>query len=97
MSRANASLVLCLIDQRAAEHLMGAPALAGGWVAVHPECRQAMDVAGLDGYLALLPSDWAEAVPLADGLRERAVAALAGAYAGPVANEFADRVRELPQ
>jgi hypothetical protein len=63
------TMTLCRISRRDAEHLMMAPKVAGGWVAVHPDCREAVAYAlrGLDnGYgvadiLALLPSDWSEA------------------------------------
>jgi hypothetical protein len=62
-------MTLCRITRSDAEHLMMAPSVAGGWAAVHPDCREAVAYAlrGLDnGYgvadiLALLPSDWSEA------------------------------------
>lgn len=58
---------LCRLTVTEAHHLALAPANAGGWVAVHPDCRDAVAHAVghpwtcLADCLALLPADWAEA------------------------------------
>lgn len=95
MSLTDADFTLCLVTRKAAEDLMGAPKLAGGWVAVHPECAQAVEIANYEGYIALLPSAWPEARnALTREQAQRIADKLGGKYAGPVANEFAARVSE---
>lgn len=54
-------MTLCRITQCEAEHLMLAPRMAGGWIAVEPGCREAVLMALGEGhadYIALLPSTW---------------------------------------
>lgn len=59
---------LCRLSRREAEHLMMALAMAGGWVAVDPDIRDAV-VDAMGGlyagnwadFLALLPSSWDDA------------------------------------
>ena len=53
-------MILCRLSLREAEYLMMAPAVAGGWVAVHPDCREAVTEALGDvaAFLALLPAAW---------------------------------------
>lgn len=61
------TLILCRLTVTEAQRLALAPANAGGWVAVHPDCRQAVN-ASLCTYwgdgadcLAMLPAGWSEA------------------------------------
>lgn len=94
-------LVLCFVTRREAEHLMMAPRLAGGWVAVSPVCCTAMmtatEATELSGSgadcLALLPDSWVEAGrrPLTGDAIAAVLSALDGA--GGEALEFAARVR----
>ena len=54
-------MVMCRLSQAEAEHLMMAPSVAGGWVAVHPDCREAVAGALPDtraDLLAMLPDAW---------------------------------------
>ena len=51
------TMTLCKIARVDAEHIMMSASAAGGWVAVSPTV-----VETVGGYLALLPSDWAEAL-----------------------------------
>jgi hypothetical protein len=57
---------LCRLSPSEAEKLLMAPAMAGGWVAEHPDCRDAVyqtvgwtETAAT--FLALLPRSWPEA------------------------------------
>lgn len=102
-------MILCRISQAEAEHLMMAPKMAGGWVAVHPDCREAVAEAMGGNWagnwadcLAMLPAAWDDAIrrPVNPALADRILTALAHAAQYPVesddgseATEIAARVR----
>lgn len=57
------NMTLCRLTRREAEHLMMAPAVAGGWVDVHPDSRDAVEaVYGpyAADILALMPAQFAD-------------------------------------
>lgn len=78
------AFALCRLAVHEAQRLALAPANAGGWIAVHPACREAVESAtggplgdGAD-CLALLPADWREAAlhPVTRDQAERIAAEL---------------------
>lgn len=81
---ATTNMTLCRLSRTQAEHLMMAPTLAGGWVAVHSAACDSVEIAlgshpdGLQwaAYLALVPSAW-EDIAGRVVTREQAVAILA--------------------
>jgi hypothetical protein len=98
MTTSTTSYTLCLITVREAQHLQGAPALAGGWVATSDVCRMAVeDVTGAPLLLAMLPSDWSEARPWRQRETLEAIAArlerCAAGTGSEVAADFAARIR----
>ena len=95
-------MILCRLSRREAEYLMMAPAVAGGWVAVHPDCREAVTEALGDvaDFLALLPADWGAVRRPVTAEQATRIAARLDAHAAysvmdepEVPAEFAERVR----
>ncbi|HET9063702.1 MAG TPA: hypothetical protein VFO62_10475 [Candidatus Binatia bacterium] len=92
------ALKLCLVTATVAAHLGMAAHAAGGWIAVDPGCRYAVDALhGAGQIVALLPADWSEsasrplsrgeALQLADRLER------AARWGGVTAPEFSRRIR----
>jgi hypothetical protein len=99
-----AAFTLCRLSQAEAEHLMMAPAMAGGWIAVHPDCRDAVAEAmggrwagNWADCLALLPSAWddGDRRAVAPDLAERIIAALAHAARYPAVSEDGSEATEI--
>lgn len=90
---------LCRLRQDEAIYLMMAPAMAGGWIAVHPDCREVMaEIYGMGrDLLALLPVEWTEGRdrPVSRREAERIIVELDRQAKNGAPREFAVRLRTL--